>query len=74
VEPELQAVSDPAEFSLSTANIQEDVWLDIAMNDFGMDRLNAILWIFKCSILICSIKCKLHLLLTGAIKNLMINI
>jgi len=34
VEPELQVVSDPDSFSLSTANTQEGARLDIAMNGF----------------------------------------
>ena len=34
MEPELQVVSDPDSFSLSTANTQEGARLDIAMNGF----------------------------------------
>ena len=34
VEPELQPVSKPEEFSFATSNTQEDARLDIAMNSF----------------------------------------
>ena len=51
VEPELQVVSNPDSFSLSTANTQKDAWLDIAMNDFGVDGPNVVLWMSVSSIL-----------------------
>ena len=37
-EPELQAVSDPGNFSHSTANVQDGARLDIAMNGFWGGR------------------------------------
>ena len=50
VEPELQPVSDPEAFSLSTANTQEGARLDIAMSGFWGVGLNAVLWMLGSSI------------------------
>ena len=50
VEPELQPVSNPDSFSLSTANTQEGAQLDIVMNGFWGSQSERCLWMCEFSI------------------------
>ena len=72
VEPELQVVSDPDSFSLSTANTQEGARLDIAMNGFGVDELKVALWMSVssiCKLLRMWILSLLHTIITKTLSS-----